>query len=125
MAEVGAPISQDGMALHPDYWCICLCYLHFAPENPENGKDMTFWLSPHGRPHIPTQTGGGETQPERSSTLRPSTGVVECWHAYVSGSRCRFAYAQLMPLPLTISCSSKSRLVFPFWFYFSGIGSPG
>jgi len=39
MAEVGAPISQDGVVVHPDCWCICLCYLHFAPENLENGND--------------------------------------------------------------------------------------
>jgi len=38
MAEVGAPIILDGMAIHPDCWCVCLCYLHFAPENPEDGK---------------------------------------------------------------------------------------
>jgi len=38
MAEMGAPISQDGMAVHPNCWCICLCYLHFAPESPEDGK---------------------------------------------------------------------------------------
>ena len=38
MAEVGAPISLDGVAVHPDCWCICLCYLHFAPENPEDGE---------------------------------------------------------------------------------------
>jgi len=38
MAEVGAPISLDGMAVHPDCWCIWLCYLHFAPENPEDGE---------------------------------------------------------------------------------------
>ena len=25
MAEVGAPISLDGVALHPDCWCVCLC----------------------------------------------------------------------------------------------------
>ena len=31
MAEVGAPISLDG-------WYVCLCYLHFAPENPEDGE---------------------------------------------------------------------------------------
>jgi len=37
-AEVGAPISLDGLAVHPDCWCVCLCYLHFAPENPEDGK---------------------------------------------------------------------------------------
>jgi len=35
---VGAPISLDGVEVHPDCWCICLCYLHFAPENPEDGK---------------------------------------------------------------------------------------
>ena len=28
MAEVGAQISLD-------CWCVCLCYLHFAPENPD------------------------------------------------------------------------------------------
>ena len=38
MAEVGAPISLDGVAVHPECWCICLCYLHFAPENPEDGE---------------------------------------------------------------------------------------
>jgi len=44
--------------------------------------------------------------------------------AWLSGARCRFAYAQLMPLLLTISCSTKSRLVLPSWFYLSGTGSP-
>jgi len=34
MVEVGAPISLDGVAVHLNCWCICLCYLHFAPENP-------------------------------------------------------------------------------------------
>jgi len=23
------------VAVHLDFWCVCLCYLHFAPENPE------------------------------------------------------------------------------------------
>jgi len=40
MAEVGAPISQDGVAVHPDCWCVCLCYLYFTPENPEDGKNI-------------------------------------------------------------------------------------
>ena len=38
MAEVGAPISLDGVAVYPDCWCICLYYLSFAPENPEDGE---------------------------------------------------------------------------------------
>jgi len=42
MAEMGAPVSLDGVAVHPDCWCVCLCYLHFAPENPELTK-CTFW----------------------------------------------------------------------------------
>jgi len=47
-----------------------MCYLHFAPENPEDGKQMyDIWVSPHGRLHMPMQTGGGETQPEHSATL--------------------------------------------------------
>jgi len=32
MVEMGARISLDGVAVHLDCWCICLCYLHFAPE---------------------------------------------------------------------------------------------
>jgi len=43
---MGAPIGLDGVAVHPDCWCICLCYLHFAPENPEdNEKCMLFFVS--------------------------------------------------------------------------------
>jgi len=38
MAEMGAPISLDGMAVHPDCSCVCLCYLHFASEKPEDGE---------------------------------------------------------------------------------------
>ena len=38
MTEVGAQISLNGVEVHPDCWCICLCYLHFAPENPEDGE---------------------------------------------------------------------------------------
>jgi len=33
IVEVGASISLDGVAVHLDCWCICLCYLRFAPEN--------------------------------------------------------------------------------------------
>jgi len=40
---------------------------------------------------------------------------VVCSLHYVSGSRCRFHIAQLMPLLLTTSCSSKSKLLLPFW----------
>jgi len=61
MAEVGAPVSLDVVAVHLDCWCICLCYLHFAQENQE--------AKIGGTPHMPMQTGGGETQPERSTTL--------------------------------------------------------
>ena len=51
MAEVGTPVSQNGVAVHPDCWCICLCYLHFAPENPEDGKQRyDIWISLHGLP---------------------------------------------------------------------------
>jgi len=36
--------------------------------------------------------------------------VVGCWRGYLSGARCRLAYAQLMPLPLTVSCFSKIQI---------------
>jgi len=50
MAEVGAPISLDGVAVHPDCWCICLCYLHFAAENPEDGEMYLLVLADLGCP---------------------------------------------------------------------------
>jgi len=53
IAEVGAPINLDGVKVHPDCWCICLCYLHFAPENPDDGK-MYLLLSAH--PGCPEQS---------------------------------------------------------------------
>ena len=37
-------ISLDGVAVYPDCWCVCLCYLHFAPENPEDG--VMYLLAP-------------------------------------------------------------------------------
>jgi len=52
MVEVGAPISLDWVAAHPDCWCICLCYLHFAPENPEDGE---MYLQVAAHPGCPGQ----------------------------------------------------------------------
>jgi len=53
MAEVQATINQDGVAVHP-----------------EDGKQRyDIWVSPRGCPHMPTQTGGRETQPKCSTTL--------------------------------------------------------
>jgi len=52
--------------------------------------------------------------------IRPvKNWVVGCWHGYVSGSRCRFAYGRADATAITVSCSSKSRLVLPSWFYLS------
>jgi len=40
------------------------------------------------------------------------TGVVRCWHGYLSGARCKadLHMFQLMPLPLTVSCFSKIQI---------------
>ena len=43
--------------------------------------------------------------------------MVRCWRGYLSGARCRLAYAQLMPLPLTVSCFSKIQIGFTFLVY--------
>jgi len=50
MAEMGAPISLDGVAVPPDCWYTCLCYLHFAPENPEDGEVYLLVLAHLGCP---------------------------------------------------------------------------
>jgi len=47
MAEMGAPISLDGV--HPDCWCVC----HSAPENPEDGE-MYLLVTAH--PGCPRQS---------------------------------------------------------------------
>ena len=47
---MGARISLEGVAVHPDCWCICLCYLHFAPENPEDGEMYLMVLAHPGCP---------------------------------------------------------------------------
>jgi len=88
------PISQDGVAVHPDCWCVCLCYLHFAPKNPEDGKQRyDIWVSPRWCPHMPTQTGGGETQLERNvgapTCLRKQEVGKPSWNATQPCARVR------------------------------------
>jgi len=54
MAEVGALISLAGVAAHPDCWSVCLCYLHFAPENPKMvNKDTIFGYHTEGTHRCP------------------------------------------------------------------------
>jgi len=67
MAEVGAPISLDGVAVPPDCWCICLCYLHFAPENPEDGEMHLL---------VPSHPGCPRQSPQ-------SRKMVVCMYVYV------------------------------------------
>ena len=50
MADVGAPISVDVVTVHPNCWCICVCYLHFASENPEDGEMYLLALAHPGCP---------------------------------------------------------------------------
>jgi len=38
--------------------------------------------------------------------------VVGCWHGYVSGSRCRFAYGPVDATAAHFSCSSKSIFLY-------------
>jgi len=40
----------DGVAVHPHCWCIRLCYLHFAPENPEDSEMYLLVLAHLGCP---------------------------------------------------------------------------
>ena len=48
MAEMVAPISLDGVAVHPDCLCVCLCYLHFAPEKSRKWRNVTSGASSPG-----------------------------------------------------------------------------
>jgi len=60
MAEVGAPISPDGVAVHLHCSYICLCYLHFVPENPEDGEMYLL---------VPAHPGGPGHSPESHKTV--------------------------------------------------------
>ena len=60
----------------------------------------------------------------RKGMLPVKNWVVRCWHGYLSGARCRLAYAQLMPLRLTVSCFSKIQIGFTFLVP-AHPGSPG
>ena len=47
--------------------------------------------------------------------IRPvKNWMVRCWRGYLSGTRCRLVYAQLVPLPLSVSCFSKIQIGFTF-----------
>jgi len=50
IVEMGASVSLDRVAVHPYCWCICLCYPHFAPENPEDGEMYLLVLTHPGCP---------------------------------------------------------------------------
>jgi len=75
--KVGEPISHDGVAVHPDCWFVCLCYLYFAPEYPEDGEQRyDIWVLPRMHPRMPTQIGGEEMKLECSTTWVRVQGCV-------------------------------------------------
>jgi len=54
--------------------------------------------------------------------IRPvKNWLVGCWHGYLFGVRCRFAYGPADATRLTVSCSGNPDW---FWFYLSSTGSP-
>jgi len=70
MTEVGAPVSLNGVAsigIVGASACVIVT-LHQKTQKMAS-KDTDCWISHHGRLHMPTQTGDGETQPECSTTL--------------------------------------------------------
>jgi len=49
--------------------------------------------------------------------IRPvKNWVVGCWHGYLCGARCRFAYGPADATATHCLASVKSRLVLPFWY---------
>jgi len=50
---MGAPISLDGVAVHPDCWCVCLCYyLHLHQKI----QKMAMYLLVPAHPGCPRQS---------------------------------------------------------------------
>ena len=68
--------SLDGVAVYPDCWCICLCYLHFAPENPEEGEMYLM---------VPAHLGCPGQSPE-SCKMGVCACVRVCMHVYAFSS---------------------------------------
>ena len=51
MAEVGAPITQDAVAVHPDCWCVSFVIFTLLQKIQKMAnKDMTFGYHPVGTP---------------------------------------------------------------------------
>jgi len=48
---------------------VCVIFIMLQKIQEMANKDMTFRYHHMGDPHMPTQTGGAETQPECSTTL--------------------------------------------------------
>ena len=43
MAEVGAPISLDGVAVHEDCWCASACVIFILLQKIQKMAKYTFW----------------------------------------------------------------------------------
>ena len=50
-----------------------------------------------------------------------SGGLVGCWHSYLSGVMCRFAYGPADATATHCLSSVKSRLVLPFWYWLTWV----
>jgi len=54
--------------------------------------------------------------------IRPvKNWVVGCWHSYLSGAMCRFAYGPADATATHCLSSVKSRLVSPFWYWLTWV----
>jgi len=47
--------------------------------------------------------------------------VVECWHGYLSGARCRLGYRSADATATNSLASVKFRLVLPFWYWLTRV----
>jgi len=53
------------------------------------------------------------------------TSLVGCWHGYLSGARCRFAYGPPDAIATHYLLLQQIQIGFTSWFYLSHTGSPG
>jgi len=110
MAEMGAPISLDGVAVHLDC-CVSACVIFILHQKIQNMAKGTLWVVP-------------DKVQRAVKWLCVFVCVCVWWDdgmIICLGRGVDLHMAQMMPLPLTISLASVS----PDWFYLSGTGSPG
>ena len=96
-------------------WSQQVCYIGLAFEG--SLVEISILLPMFVMPSVLWQCWLGS----RKGTRPVKNWVVGCWHSYLSGVICRFAYGPADATATHCLSSVKSRLVLPFWYWLTWV----